>query len=734
MSDHAVASSRPARFAQGPVDFVAPVVAGIAVAGLVLLSASNLLLQLPSAPVTAHLLPWAREMVPPNDHDAAIYHIGLLSAVSAGLLGAWLHGRVLRAPPSGWRVLYRVSLAVAPALLCLWVSPITYNGVDWTPLRRTPPAALFATAVVLMIGTAGLCRRSVRQPPVATPRPLPPEPTVADASAVLAPWVRVLLHLAVASGLFVLLYVPDVPALVGSFWRNEGFHHWHFFAILPTLGYLTGRLPVLEAYSQYGFGIPVVFGTWCRLLGDFSYGRVLGLGIAYGVVYFIALYALLWTWLRSWPWSVAGVAGALLLQQFSGLAPGEVLWQYPSSTVLRSPVDVWLFLVLAWHVRHRRGVALVFASLLVGIALFWETDTGVYLFAGYAAYGGCWCVDERLARGWDWGPVVRWLAVLAIVPATWLGLLYSLVGKGLLTPLFWQRYFEPMQLFSAGFGMLPMPPLSIGTLHAFLTPAVYVLVLVLALAAALQLTIHTWREGYLLAAVGIYGLGTYHQYIGRSHPWNWFHVCIPLVIAGTVLSHLLFCGLQEQLRRRAAQCRLWRAPFLAVQLAPIVIMLRCIELLASAPSVHAYPGIASGRWSIPETDWNVSGAGFKTTPVDAWQRNRVAAVAARIQQLVPADEPVAVLSPLDGFIYVLAHRRPFSRFAPLYPAVALDSQRDEVLAALAAPHLRYVVRDAYPLGVEASAHYLPSVLEPYLKRQFERVEDVKGFELWRRRD
>jgi hypothetical protein len=273
--------------------------------------------------------------------------------------------------------------------------------------------------------------------------------------------------------------------------------------------------------------------------------------------------------------------------------------------------------------------------------------------------------------------------------------------------------------------MLPMPGPAAATLHVFLTPALYVFACVLGFAAALRLTARPWPEGYLLAALGGYGLMLYHQYVGRSHPYNWFHVCIPAVILATVLGCLL-------LRSRARRWAPGTARGRAVAAAPAVIMAATLVLLAASPSVRAYPGLLSGRWSVPGILWDLPGAGFRTDPATAGDVARVRTIVQRITDTVPAGEPVAILSEWDGLLYVLADRRPFCRLVPLYTAVNREDQVDEVLAALAAPPLRHVFLER-GLGPFEWSRDLPPVLFARVARDFDLVDRVENFEVWRRR-
>ena len=673
-------------FAGAPISFVPAILAGMVVGTLVLWVIATHRAASPPDPLRSHLVPWARPMAHSDERDQFLYHAGIMLTALGGVAGAWIYARFARSTAN-------VIRAPRPA----------------QPRDRTPSRAG---------GSAGVKGTSVAAPE-------------SRSQDVRTPWANVLLHALVVIAVGSLLYVPDYRSMAGTFLNLERFHHWHFFAVMPTHAYLQGLVPVLESYSQYGVGLPVIMGNLCRLLGDFSHANVVWLGMTYGVLYFIALYALLWAWLQDAWWSVAGLALAILLQQFCGLNAPEVLWQYPSSTILRSPFDVWVFLLLSGHLYRGRWGYLVVAAVVVALATFWESDTGLYLAGGYVAYCAyCW-IDDVRTHGWDWVAACTYLTTGAIAPIVFLLLTWLVVGGAIFTALFWIRFLEPLRLFRSGFGMLPMPAPQWGNLYIFLTPGLYVLAAVLALVAALRLSTQPWRGGYLLGALGVYGAGIYHQYVGRSHPWNWFHVCLPFVVLGIVLTRVALQRLEIRLRDRPQRAAGAHLVVRGAQLVPLIVLGTAIVLLIAAPTVRSYPGILSGRWFIPGVDWNFPGAGFRT--IDSQRgHDRLETMARRIQEAVPAQEPVAILSEFDGILYVMAQRRPFSRFVPIYPAVALDSQAEEVVDALGNPRLRYLFWDRLP-DSQPWGTYLPTLLGPRVVADFERIDVVDKFEVWRRR-
>ena len=94
------------------------------------------------------------------------------------------------------------------------------------------------------------------------------------------------------------------------------------------------------------------------MLSHFSaltYGKLVGLEIVYGCVYYLALFFLLRSCFKQELWAAFGVVLAIYWQIFSGMNSNDVVWLFPSSTMMRHPMDVWFFLALVMHQRSREN-------------------------------------------------------------------------------------------------------------------------------------------------------------------------------------------------------------------------------------------------------------------------------------------------------------------------------------------------------------------------------------------
>ena len=192
-------------------------------------------------------------------------------------------------------------------------------------------------------------------------------------------YLRVGKVLRYAVPVFILLVLGVPPEswryLAGQFFGTDSCHHLNFFVMGPALSFAHGRAFGAEIYSQYGIGWPLLASALSRF-GALTYGNLVGIEIVYGCIYYVALFCLLRTCFHQETWAAFGTVLAIYWQIFSGVSVGEAIWQYPSSTLMRHPLDVWFFLALVMHQRSGRMLWAAGAGVAGGLGVFFETETG----------------------------------------------------------------------------------------------------------------------------------------------------------------------------------------------------------------------------------------------------------------------------------------------------------------------------------------------------------------------
>ena len=338
-----------------PSELVTVIATGLALGAQVLIVVAVLLKPTwVDPPLAAIFYPFHLKLAKGDERDQTLYHLGLVLIAIVGTGFVWLNrflddrgGRQSRSPvrsalTAASRIVVLGGLlaqGVVPALIPATAHAFTGLGpaVGFLVLSVAVTAVSFTyglywrdpghrLATVRVGGTASDAKADIRVPR-SSPRWIP---------AVAMHGVTVVLIVAA-------LYVPDLPGFVGYMQGQdaEPFHSWDFFAMAPGHAFLLGLTPIIDSYSQYGIGIPIVMADLARLVGGFSYTNVIGVAIMLAIPYYLGVYALAWIWTRSSVWSVFGVNSAILLQVYSGRFPGVPIWVFPSSTYLRAPLDVF---------------------------------------------------------------------------------------------------------------------------------------------------------------------------------------------------------------------------------------------------------------------------------------------------------------------------------------------------------------------------------------------------------
>ena len=232
------------------------------------------------------------------------------------------------------------------------------------------------------------------------------------------------------------------------------------------------------------------------------------------------------------PLAIAGVLIAIKWQMFH---PGDypIVFTYPYSTVCRYFFDIIFFFLLLAHIRRENFYILAAAGAVSGLALFYISDTGVYLLLAYLFYL-CWlALEAKIHKSESWKNILGRLAVC--VGAVFLSAFvwfFVFEGTHLFSKSFWANISERVELFLIGHGNLPIYKSLLdgdylASLMGFVIPLVYCGVLAGVLSLVLMKKIH--RRNILSAVLCVYGMGLYNYYVCRSANWNYDAVCIPFV-------------------------------------------------------------------------------------------------------------------------------------------------------------------------------------------------------------
>lgn len=338
---------------------------------------------------------------------------------------------------------------------------------------------------------------------------------------------RLCFDVAIPILLFFIIYIPQANLITGSDFATEQLHHIDYFFMGPALAFAQGGALGTDVYCQYGVGYPVLFSLLTRF-APLTYSTFITFSVLYGWLYFVGVYLFLRILLKRVEWAAFGVLIALSLQLFHGVSSQHALWQYPSSTVMRSPCDIWFLFALLRHCQTKSRYWLYFAAIATGLAVFFETDTGVYLLLSFGAYLAISKFSDGKTEVGS-APLIRLADCLlcGAISLVTLGVGLWTASRGtLFNAAFFKGWLEVFRLYPSGISMLPL----IASQEAICISFLFLLAYLLAAASNLHACIlqSARRESPLLVAIALFGMCLLLQFIGRSHPFNLYHASIPL--------------------------------------------------------------------------------------------------------------------------------------------------------------------------------------------------------------
>ncbi|MEI8372890.1 MAG: hypothetical protein WCJ35_08655 [Planctomycetota bacterium] len=509
----------------------------------------------------------------------------------------------------------------------------------------------------------------------------------------------------VAVGLIVLLvYMPDITLVTGWIYQLDKFHHWDFYVMAPALAFRHGAALGTEFYCQYGVAWPMLLAQASAIV-PLTYKMAIHFAVVFGCAYFLAVYFLFRLLLKSTPWALTGLLLTLFFQLFSG-TDGLPNWCYPSSTVLRSSLDLLLFVVCLAYARRNRAWLGLPAGVLLGLVTLFSTDTGVYLSAALVMY---MLAVPRLQTG-AIGPRKGWIFILGVVAglAGTLILGLAIASRGtLLHSEFWRGWLEPLLVYGGGIGQLPIGG-AVVEWSAYLLFTVELLVYLFFFGRVLDKSLRKTLspEDLILGMIAVYGLGTIMIFIGRSHPFNLYHSSVPFCILLT--SAFAWVGTKITRSLKFA----WpttEAPLLGATLrtAPWVCVYLALIAVCSNNGYQHYPNLL--HWAFRDQ--------YVARPADNYlfaQRRdvllpenlrpmaqRFTAITDAITKLSEGGRnSIAVIDFADTHFLVQADLKPYFRYSPLIASLHFKEQIDLVERQLADCPPDYVlIPDQAPMTI-----------------------------------
>jgi len=526
------------------------------------------------------------------------------------------------------------------------------------------------------------------------------------------------------------LYLPGWRALAGNSFAGEALLHLDYFAMAPAWALEKGVALGSGLHLNYGVGWPLLL-TKVPVLGTLSYGEFVRLEVLYGCLYFVALYAFLRLLVGRWQWAAAGTTLAVFLQVFAGFPAAFILWRFPSATVVRWAFDVWFFLACLLYLRTRRLVWVVVGGALVGLAVLFVTETGLYLAISAVFFWGClWRLDSpsgaRLAR------------VVAASVALGGGIVVLGLGVASRWTLFsdlafWDGYLENLRLTSVGATMLPLTGVA-GQRAIIFFVAMLCTYLVVAGTTVVHLVQNRLSTAtIILGTVAIYGFFTLLYFVGRSHEQTLFRPAVPFAIVLTGYARIAWTRTSRRLAAMGPHRERLRR---GIQLAPWVALAASVAMLVAHPGLRSYPNpVRAALAGAPSEDPCVLADPADICglpPPAAAISGQLHQAATELRELGSPTRSVAILDESGPLLDQMADARPWGRYVPAFPGLFLRSQAQTLVDDLEHDPPDLVVMRA---PAEQNPYYgdLWQAVRGPVERGFDMKARAGPFEIWQRR-
>jgi len=262
----------------------------------------------------------------------------------------------------------------------------------------------------------------------------------------LKPWM------AITAGclcIFLVIYMPDLKAVVAMVFMGEYFHNWDVMLFGGVYAIAHGLVPDVDVNTTYGFGVSVIVARLVNLMGGFDYARILGIIMWVGIFYYSLWFLLMRRFLASSLLALAAVLFAIRMQMFN-LMMEPFIWADPMATIFRYCFDAGLFWMLWMHIQTRKVFFLAAGACVASISLFYMWTTGISMFLAFGLYAVASAFVPCLGGSKDRLQWRNHALVLASFFAWALVWFYMAVGTHLLQANFWHNVLEYNSYFVQG--------------------------------------------------------------------------------------------------------------------------------------------------------------------------------------------------------------------------------------------------------------------------------------------
>lgn len=325
-------------------------------------------------------------------------------------------------------------------------------------------------------------------------------------------------------------------------WIREGKEltrvvHDYIAVVGPINDILSGKSILVNSFSQYGLMLPYGASVFFKFI-PLSLSNFFILTYLLTIVGMILIYITLRIWLRSFFASIVWIF--LMVTHYLFALQANILL-FCMNTFLRYG---WWVIVLFFLLSHKylvknKKVNNIIELALIGISVFWATDTGTYVLLGYFSYIVTRDIQQYKTITESITSTVKSLVGLSISLGIMLLSVITItyVRSGQFPN--WQEYFFHISIFSNGYALSPMPAIG----HYLIFIVLHVCVVLYVMYSLLEKTQKTdtgKKEISILSFLTSYAIANFLYYIGESRSNDVEIVMLPsLVLFSWVIYRLL---------------------------------------------------------------------------------------------------------------------------------------------------------------------------------------------------
>lgn len=312
--------------------------------------------------------------------------------------------------------------------------------------------------------------------------------------------------------------------------------------VAPINDVLGGKTLLVNINSQYGVLMIYALSVLFKFI-PLSYTAFFWINFIVTITGYILLYFIMKR-LAGWG-ALLGIFLILEHHHFSQVLP---ILHFSQVSFLRFGwwVVILAYLVLIKKNTYHSWIGNLLEYLLVGIAVFWGFDVGIYVLGAYLSYSVVSIFLEKRSFGQKVQDAsIRLLRLCFVLFMFYLAIsLFTIIRAGTFPD--WSMFTGTASQFANGWGMVKMPAFGIHILFLLSYLLVFAFIFYRAIIGRNPSTKEESSRLPIMAFVTAYGILQFSYYVGRSVPGNLHHIILPMILIGCIVVTILIKQINER--------------------------------------------------------------------------------------------------------------------------------------------------------------------------------------------